>query len=151
MQLEILILELTRRCNMACKHCMSGKQQNEDMPRKYVHDFFSRVDVIQGLTLSGEEPTIAPKIIQEVAEEIIRTGIDIRNFFIITNGKEISEDFLTSVEMMKKACSQNDKSHIEVSNHIYNKSLTEANLQRLKTLSIPLKVKYESEDFFPYT
>jgi|SRR6056297_1460022 len=151
MELEGLILELTRRCNMACKHCLRGKQQNEDMPGKYVHDFFSRVDVIQGLTLSGGEPTIAPKIIQEVAEEIIRTGIEIQNFFIVTNGKKISDEFLTSVETIKKACSQNDKSHVEVSNHIYNKSLTDTNVQRLNTLSIPVKVKYESDDFFPYT
>lgn len=150
MELEIFILELTRRCNMACKHCMRGQQQNEDMPRKYVHDFFSRVDLIQDLTLSGGEPTIAPNIILDVAEEIAITDIDIRNFYIVTNGKEISDEFLASVEAMRKVCSQNDKSHIEVSNHIYNKSLTEENVQRLKTLSLPVKVKYESEDFFPY-
>ncbi|MFP4461515.1 MAG: radical SAM protein [Thermotogota bacterium] len=151
MEMEIFILELTRRCNMECKHCLRGKQRNEDMPRKYLHDFFSRVDAIQAITLSGGEPSIAPHVIQDLAEEIKITGIDIGNFYIVTNGKEVSNEFLKSVEAMKKACSQNDKSHVEVSNHVYNKSLTDANIQRLKTLSIPVKVKYESEIFFPYT
>jgi len=151
MKLEILVLELTRRCNMECKHCLRGEQRNEDMLGKYVHDFFSHVDAIQAITLSGGEPSIAPHIILEVAEEITITGIDIQNFYIVTNGKEVSEEFLTSIETLKKACSQNDKSHIEVSNHMYNSALTETNIQRLKTLSIPVKVKYESEEFFPYT
>ncbi len=150
MQLGIFILELTRRCNMECKHCLRGAQRNEELPRKYVHDFFSRVDVIQSITLSGGEPSIAPHIIQEVAEEVTITGIDIQNFFIVTNGKEVSDDFLASVEAMKKVCSQNDKSHIEISNHMYNKGLTEKNVQRLKTLSIPVRNKYNSQLYFPY-
>lgn len=136
---------------MACKHCLRGKQQTEDMPRKTVHDFFSQIDCIQGLTLSGGEPSIAPHVIQEVAKEITMTGVDVQNFYIVTNGKVVSDDFLSSIEVMRKVCSRNDKSHIEVSNHIYNKSLTQENVQRLKKLSIPVTVKYQSEAFFPYT
>src|SRR6056297_2975705 len=102
MELEILILELTRRCNMACKHCLRGKQQTEDMSRKTVHDFFSQIDCIQGLTLSGGEPSIAPHVIQEVAKEITMAGVDVQNFYIVTNGKVVSDAFLSSIEAMRK-------------------------------------------------
>jgi len=37
-EIEDLVIETTRRCNMACPHCLRGPAQNADMPAKYLHD-----------------------------------------------------------------------------------------------------------------
>ena len=35
-----LTFEVTRRCNLVCKHCMRGKAQNIDLSKEMVDDFF---------------------------------------------------------------------------------------------------------------
>ena len=53
-----LILEVTRRCNMACEHCMRGDAQDMDMDIGLIDKALSSVSDIGCMTFSGGEPTL---------------------------------------------------------------------------------------------
>lgn len=41
---DSLILEITRRCNMKCLHCLRGESENLDMSIKMVDAVFSQIN-----------------------------------------------------------------------------------------------------------
>ena len=38
--IDSLVLEITRRCNMSCEHCMRGEAQNIDMDLSIIDKIF---------------------------------------------------------------------------------------------------------------
>lgn len=82
-----LVLEVTRRCNMLCEHCMRGDAQNLDMSNEVINKVFEQVHAVSDLTLSGGEPSLAVSVIEKVTEHIIMRGTEVSNFFVVTNGK----------------------------------------------------------------
>ena len=89
-----LILEITRRCNMACSHCMRGNAENIDMNRTIIEQVFSQVSNIDVLTFSGGEPSLCPDNILFALECVKKYGIYVGYVYIVTNGKEVSDAFL---------------------------------------------------------
>ena len=53
-----LILEVTRRCNMCCDHCLRGDAQDLDMQKETVDALLEQVGSIGGVTFSGGEPLL---------------------------------------------------------------------------------------------
>jgi hypothetical protein len=82
-----LILEITRRCNMQCLHCMRGNAQRLDMTPAIVDRVFSQVESVSGLCLSGGEPSLAVPVVEEVTAAIRRHRVEVNNFYIVSNGK----------------------------------------------------------------
>ena len=60
--LRYLELQLTRRCNLACRHCYLGPAQNADLDRELLYSVLDELDAMQGLRvlLSGGEPLLFP-------------------------------------------------------------------------------------------
>ena len=58
MYVQDLILEVTRRCNMACEHCLRGDAQNMDMSTEVVDQILEHCDRIGAVTFSGGEPSL---------------------------------------------------------------------------------------------
>ena len=50
-----LMLEITRRCNMACAHCLRGDAENVDMNRTLIEQVFSQTEQVGALVFSGGE------------------------------------------------------------------------------------------------
>ncbi len=98
MHIQNLILEITRRCNMVCKHCLRGDAQNLDMSKEIVDELLKRCDYIDSVTFTGGEPSLNIPLIRyffEKAEEFEKLP---ESFFVITNGKvnqlELATEFL---------------------------------------------------------
>ena len=53
-----LAIEVTRKCNMHCAHCMRGDAQNADISEGKLSKFLSQVNFIGSLTITGGEPTL---------------------------------------------------------------------------------------------
>ena len=53
-----LCLEITRRCNMACAHCLRGDAQNVDMSHEIIDRALENVLSIGSLTFTGGEPSL---------------------------------------------------------------------------------------------
>ncbi len=78
--------EITRKCNMTCRHCMRGEAQNKTISEEAIDRFLDDVAGASNLILTGGEPFLEPEIISYLFDEIIRRKIPIWNFSCVTNG-----------------------------------------------------------------
>lgn len=94
LSIENLVVEVTRRCNMHCAHCMRGPAQNKDLDLEAFDTFAENVESIGVITFSGGEPTLNISAIQHVLETCKRLNILVYNFYLVTNGKQMDDSFL---------------------------------------------------------
>ena len=55
-----LVLETTRRCDMACEHCLRGEARKEDMSMEVMESVLSRIERAYCVTFTGGEPGLHP-------------------------------------------------------------------------------------------
>ncbi|WP_221412229.1 radical SAM protein [Dysgonomonas sp. 25] len=89
-------IEITRRCNMSCRHCMRGAAQNIDIKPEYIINILRYVKEIGYLNLTGGEPSMNIETIKFILLQLKRRKIPVREFQIITNGSKtsMSDDFI---------------------------------------------------------
>lgn len=80
-----LILEVTRRCNMACEHCLRGDAQNCDIDFKVIN---KATKLIQPSTVvfTGGEPSLNTKAIDYYFKRCEANGNMPEAFYVVTNG-----------------------------------------------------------------
>lgn len=83
--LDNLVLEVTRKCNLRCQHCLRGAAQRMDMLRHVMFRTLRDVSDIGTLTLTGGEPSMVPDVLDELRNEIIYSRVNITRFYIVTN------------------------------------------------------------------
>ena len=88
------VIEITRRCNMGCAHCMRGDAQNVDISEKVIDAALSKVESISSLTLTGGEPSLNVPAVRYITRRLKELNIPLGNAYIVTNGKEVSNDFI---------------------------------------------------------
>lgn len=94
---ESLVLELTRRCNMSCAHCLRGDAQALDMSKEIIRKALKNVKSISSLTLSGGEIALVPELIEYTLQTCIKNDIDVYNIYAVTNGKVVPDSFLLAL------------------------------------------------------
>lgn len=118
-----LIIEVTRRCNMDCCHCLRGDAQSCDMDLRHVKALMQHVESIDTLTLTGGEPSLVPHIIDGIIELASRYHIPIERFYMATNGMGVSEAFMLSLIKLWNYCDNTDEevsSRLDISNDGYH-------------------------------
>jgi len=130
--LDSLSIELTRRCNMECEHCLRGEPQNMDLNPAHVSELFGHLTYISSLTLTGGEPSLRPDLIEHIADIGRDSGVGIGNFYIATNGKKVSDEFLMAVLKLYLTCEENDYSELAVSVDNHHEEIPPENLKRVK-------------------
>lgn len=154
--IQSLALEVTRRCNEKCAHCMRGEPQDIDMSRSIIDNLLERENLIlMKLVFSGGEPLLNEDLIIYTIDKIISTGRTVFQIEITTNGtiysnkvveklKEFKEylrnkfpDFLDITDNDKISCIRisNDQFH-KVDKEVVNKYLQEKELSITKTGNI---------------
>ncbi|MEE9268912.1 MAG: radical SAM protein [Candidatus Krumholzibacteria bacterium] len=88
--LRYLLLHLTFRCNLKCKHCYTAPAVDQDLPLTSILELMDQMVDMQGLTvlLSGGEPLTHPNF-WELNNYF--TDYDLR-FELLTNGTEVTPD-----------------------------------------------------------
>jgi radical SAM protein with 4Fe4S-binding SPASM domain len=88
--LRYLELQLTRQCNLKCRHCYLGDPQKVDLPLPDVLFVLGEFEEMQGLRVlfSGGEPLLYPQL-QGLNDAL--PGFGIRKV-LLTNGTLITED-----------------------------------------------------------
>ena len=81
-----LIIEVTRRCNMSCAHCLRGDAQNVDILGIDIDNVLDQTEAIGNLAITGGEPTLNLKALQHIANGIAKRGIPVSRVEIVTNG-----------------------------------------------------------------
>lgn len=93
-----LIVEITRKCNMVCGHCLRGDAQNVDIFSADIDGVLDQTETIGKLVISGGEPTLNMAGIQYLANGIARRGIPLMRMEIITNALVFDERFIAIVK-----------------------------------------------------
>ena len=131
MYLDNVIIELTRDCNMSCAHCLRGEPVNETISDSILDSFFKQVDNILTLTLTGGEVSLVPDRIDAVIESARKHNTIIQHFYIATNGKLVSNEFLDSVSRLYDYCENNSLSLIQISSDKYHDKIPQENIEKL--------------------
>ncbi len=83
-----LILEVTRKCNMCCDHCLRGEPQKQDMTKVIINKVLDTFESICTVTFTGGEPTLNLDLIRYFFNEADKRGKLPSSFWLATNGKE---------------------------------------------------------------
>lgn len=136
---DCLSIEVTRRCNMSCNHCMRGEAQNKDISFETIDKALSDVSSINNLTFTGGEPTLNIPAIKHTLEVCKANNIFVSSFYVVTNGKEIPNDFLTVLiewyAFIAKNGGELDMCGVTISKDIFHDDIDPINELKLKSLS----------------
>ena len=139
-----LIIEITRKCNMNCEHCLRGNSQNIDVNFEHVEKLFSQIDYISTLSFGGGEPSLVPEKILKIIEIAKKYNIGIDSFYIATNAKQVTKEFMYAIFELYSYCSENEVSQVEISNDDFHNmnlnddeiKIRDQNIEKLKIFSL---------------
>lgn len=96
LRLKDLSIEITRRCNMSCGHCMRGNAQDLDIDHKDICNILKHIQYIDFFCITGGEPSLNVKAIRYILKQVVKFEIEVYEFYIVTNGTEssISKEFI---------------------------------------------------------
>lgn len=85
-----IVIEVTRKCNLACDHCLRGCAQNVNIKSEYVDKLFKilqekSINYIN-LTLTGGEPSLNLKALKYIYAKLKYYNINLSSFYLATNG-----------------------------------------------------------------
>jgi len=95
LNIQDLAIEVTRRCNMNCAHCMRGKAENKDLDLEKLDKFLENVNSIGTITFTGGEPTLNVDAIEHTLNKCKELGIEVYDFYLVTNGKTLDNKFIS--------------------------------------------------------
>lgn len=149
-----LIIELTRKCNMSCSHCLRGEQQNKTIQYKHIDCLLTQLErgYISNVTFTGGEPSLNVPAINYFLEKCKQLSVSIGSFYIATNGLEISENFVITCLKLYAYCDEKEMCSVVVSNDIFHANENSYNTILLDGLSFfSRKHEKESNDYNEYS
>ena len=81
-----LILEVTRKCNLHCAHCLRGDAQCVDMSKSTIDKLMPMLGKVSSVTFTGGEPSLNTGIIEYFFKRFEETHSYVPSFFVATNG-----------------------------------------------------------------
>ena len=81
-----LVIEVTRKCNMKCPHCLRGNAQRKIIPNEYIDKMLRLIDNVSTLSITGGEPTLAMDTLNYIKKNIGYGQCDVGNFYMVTIG-----------------------------------------------------------------
>ncbi len=91
-----ILIELTNRCNLSCKHCLDGRHGGEggDLKMEIIEKILqsARAHGFDDLSFTGGEPTLHPRFI-EILTMAYEAGY---KFGFVTNGWNFTKIYETS-------------------------------------------------------
>ena len=82
--IDYLSVEITRKCQLKCAHCMKGEAQNIDMSVEVIDKLLESVVSIGTLLFTGGEPTMNLQGMKYFLDVIKSKGISLNKLQIIT-------------------------------------------------------------------
>ena len=118
---DILVFEITRKCNMKCAHCLRGNAQNKNMSREVMLQALRNVSYIHAVTFGGGEPTLNLDMIWYFIECCRMLDIEVGNFYIVTNGKSYHKELEDVCDALYNLCTDNEISGLTVSDDEFHR------------------------------
>lgn len=130
-----LSIEITRQCNMCCIHCMRGDAENINLDPNILNSFLKQVKDITTLTITGGEPSLVPEIMIKLLRKFQKYKVDVGNIYIVTNGKKITNKFITACIEWYLYCYDNEISAVCTSKDMFHEPVWPDNIKKLEALS----------------
>lgn len=134
LHLSDLVLEVTRKCNMRCIHCLRGPAQRIDMNREIINRLTTEVDWITGLTLSGGEPSIAGKLIDHLRWALHFNNCELGMFWLTVNARFFKQDFYDAIQELYYRCSIQEECCLTISGDQYHGQMSRVAFERYSEL-----------------
>lgn len=135
-----LALEVTRRCNMSCKHCLRGDAQDVDMPLDVVDLALRDACYIEQIAFTGGEPALNLPAVERALEACERHGIQVESFFMATNGSIVTDELISLLGKWDAYCLScasgmaESESAVTVSLDAFHDGIPAENIRRLEAL-----------------
>ena len=97
-----LSLEITRRCNLDCAHCMRGDPQDMDMSREVIDALLDNIKVVKIINLTGGEPLLAPDVIEYLVDQIIERQLMVLDIGLVTNGTIVDDRAIRVIRALNR-------------------------------------------------
>ena len=85
-------IEITRRCNFACEHCIRGDAQNMDMPTEIIDLFYDKISELQEIVFVGGEPLLNLTGMDYVIKQSMKHNFPLYSLIFTTNGTIFDSD-----------------------------------------------------------
>ena len=142
-EFDNVTIEVTRKCNAKCEHCLRGDAENLNMPLRYVESLFKKTSRIHSICFTGGEPSLAVQTLLNILMLAKVYEVEIGNFYIATNAIKVTDSFLMACIKWYLYCDDNEISQVQWSNDLYH-SIPLESVKKLKTLSFA-SAKYSKE------
>lgn len=130
-----LVIEVTRRCNMGCAHCMRGNAQDKDITEAVVDCALAGIEHIGCLTLTGGEPSLNVPAIRYITKRIKELKIDLGSVYMVTNGKEVSDEFMLACLELYMLTYDNEFNGLALSIDQFHETVPKENINKLSKLA----------------
>lgn len=116
-----IVLEVGRKCNLQCDHCLRGESENITMPFEIAKKAIDLVTGINAITFSGGEPTLYGKEIAKIIDYIIASGKSVDAFYVASNGTLYSPELMRALVKFYTYCEEKDLCSFDISTDRYHK------------------------------
>lgn len=127
-----LVVEVTRRCNMKCDHCLRGDAQNVDLDINHLRELLKHVQSVGSLTLTGGDPSLVPEIIRQVVDEFKAAEVSLDYFYMVTNAKQVTDEFMAAILELYLYCDERDMCRLDISNDGHHEEVPRDNKEKLR-------------------
>lgn len=133
--LNELAVEVTRRCNMSCAHCLRGEAQNCDINHKYIDALLEDISGIGSVTFTGGEPSLNVDAIEYMLQQCQEREIPVGSFYVVTNGKANTMALAMACLKWYAYCDDDDEiCGLALSQDMFHDSVDVDNIRILKGL-----------------
>jgi len=144
-----LLIEVTRRCNMDCNHCLRGEPEKMDVCTYDTRALLEQCEHINSIVFTGGEPSLNSEAIETVLEQCKSLGVSVGSFYIATNGKAITEHFVLTCLRWYAYCDDNEEmTSVYVSNDGHHQEQGSYNTELLDGLSFFKRKQPEEGQYY---
>lgn len=124
-ELSELILEITRKCNMSCSHCLRGPAQRMDMDIEIINRVTQAVDYIYEVTFSGGEPSLNAAAIEHFRWAVHFNRCSLDHFWLTVNAHFFKQDFYEAIQELYCICDDQDCCSLTISRDQYHGKMSQ--------------------------
>lgn len=85
-EFDVLMIEITRKCNLKCEHCLRGDAQNITMGKEVIDKIFEDAADCKQILFTGGEPLLALDEIEYFVDKILESDWTTKNIAMTING-----------------------------------------------------------------
>lgn len=115
-----LILEITRKCNMRCPHCLRGPVQSLDMSNAVIDRVTTAADHVFCLSVTGGEPSLNGKAINHLRWSAHFNKCLFDYFWLTVNARYFKQDFYEALLELYSVCGDRECCCLTVSGDQYH-------------------------------